>query len=145
MKIGRGRSSLAGLSGMEQLGVDAARPHAEMLEAALGKLLPQRGRRHHRHGGGVVEVAQHRVAEDSGIGGAHRDVFGKARRVAGGEGKPVAAAIGARRPADRPFGRDVDGVRRRRLDPPRDLAPARQRDAQARIGRQRPTRESRPA
>ena len=37
MKIGRGRSSSAGSFGTEQLGVDAARPEAELAEAALAQ------------------------------------------------------------------------------------------------------------
>ena len=45
----------------EQIGVDAARPHAEIAEAALAELAHQRWRGHHRDGRGGVEAAQHRV------------------------------------------------------------------------------------
>ena len=50
----------------EQLGVDAAGPHAEVLEAALAQLRHQRRRRHHGDRGGGVEAAQRRVAPGLG-------------------------------------------------------------------------------
>ena len=52
----------------EQIGVDAARPHAEILEAAPAELGHQRRRRHHRDGRGRVEAPQRRV--DPGLAGS---------------------------------------------------------------------------
>jgi len=74
--------------------------------------------------------------------GSHRDVFGKARRVGGREGEAIATAISTRGPADRTLGGDMQRLGRGPLDPPRDLFAARQRNAQARIGRQRPGPEA---
>ena len=53
---------LDGAIGAEQIGVDAARPHAEILKSALAQLRRQRRRRHHGHGRGAHEsgAAPHR-------------------------------------------------------------------------------------
>ena len=87
-------------------------------------------------------MPQHGVADAGRDHGANRDIFREARRIGGGECELAAAAIGAHRPADRSLGRNMNGVGRGRLDPARDLAPVRQRDAQARIGRHADGRES---
>ena len=121
----------------EQLGVDAAGPHSEILEAALAQLRHQRRRRHHGHRGGGVESAQRRVAPRFRDRNARRDVFGKPGGVAGGERHAMPDAIGADHETDRSFGGDVDGVRLMALDAARDFTCARQRQSQRGIGRQR--------
>ena len=126
-----------GIMRVEQFGIDAARPEAELAKTPRAEFLPQRIGRDHGRGRRGMKVPHHRIADAEREPGADRDIFGKARRIGRGKRELTAAAIGAHHPADRPFGRDMDGVRRGLLDPPRDLAPVRQRDAQARIGRQR--------
>ena len=128
--------------GIEQLGVHAARPEAELAKSTRGKFLAQRIRCDHDHRRGGMKVTQHRIADAGRQPGAHLDIFREARGVGRGKRKLATTAIGAHGPADRAFGRDMDGVRRSRLDPPRDLAPVRQRDAQPRIGRQRHRRKA---
>ncbi len=102
------------LVGIEQLGVDAAGPKPSLRKPRSASSWPQRG--------SVatividargVEAAQHRVADAVRNAGACRDIFRKARGVGGGEGELVALAIAAHRPADRPFGRDMDRLRAR--------------------------------
>ena len=113
----------------EQIRIDAARPEAELAKTPRAEFLPQRiGRDHGRERRGM-KVPHYRIADTQRESGADRDIFGKARRIGRGKRELTAAAIGAHRPADRPFGRDVEGIRRGLLDPPRDLAPVRQRDA----------------
>ena len=130
-----GQIELGGIAGVEQFGIDATRPEAELLESAREQLLLQRVGGDHGHGGRVMEVAQHRVTDARGNAGADRNIFGKSRRVGRRESEPAAAAIAAHRPADRAFRCDVNGLRRGGFDPPGDLAPVRQRHAQAGIGR----------
>ena len=48
---------------IEQLGIDAAGPEAELLEAACAKFLAQRGGRNHDGGRSVVKAPQHGIAE----------------------------------------------------------------------------------
>ena len=142
MKIGRGRSSAAGLSGLNS-SVSTPRVQKPSLRKprAPSSCRSECGCDHDHRGSGM-KVPQHRVADAGRNHGADGDIFRKARRIGRRERELAAAAIGAHRPADRTFGRDVDGVGRRRLDPARDLAPVRQRDAQARIGRHADGRKS---
>ena len=100
----------------EQIDVDAARPHAEIAKAALGKLGHQRWRRHHRHRGGGMKAPQRVVDPLLRDRRARRDIFGKARRVARRERAAVSDAVGPHGMADRAFGRDMDRVR---ILPPR--------------------------
>ena len=70
-KIGRGRSRVDRALGREEVGVDAARPHAEIIEAALRQFRHQRGRRHHRDGGGARgSAAARRSSSARGSGSA---------------------------------------------------------------------------
>ena len=130
-----------GAVGAEQIDVDAARPHAEIAEPALVELGLQRRRRHHGDRRGGMEPAQDRIDPRCRDRRARRNVFGKARRVARGERPAVAPAIGPHRKADRPFGRDMDGVRLCRFDALGDAAPARDGEPQPGIGRHRERRE----
>ena len=134
------RSREADLDGAvrpEQIGVDAARPHAEVAKSPPAEFGHQRRRRHHRDGRGGMEASQRRIDPAFGDRYARRDVFGKSRRIAGGERPSAPSAIGPHHVADRPFGRDVDRVRLGLLDAARDLPAARQRQAQSGIGRHR--------
>ena len=118
--------------------IDAARPHFDLVEAAPRQLVADRGGRRQRRGGGRMKVAQRRVGQtSSGTQRARGDIFGKARVVAGGEQPTAFAAIAARRPADRPFGRDMDMVGARRLDAPRDFPGRGEREADIGVGWQR--------
>ena len=51
----------------------------------------------------------------------------------------------ARRDAERTLGRDMDGVRRERVDAPRDLASGQHGERDLRVGRHRYRAETRPA
>ena len=127
------------------LNISVSTPRVHMprfLKSALGELGHQRRRRYHRDRRGGVKAPQHRVAPGLRDRNARRDVFRKARRVAGGERVPVPPAVGAHRVADRAFGRDVDRVGRILLDAARNLAAARQREPQFRIGRDRDDRKA---
>ena len=132
---GSRQSKFGSVAGPEQVGVDPARPGAELAKSARAEFLLQRSGGDHRHRGGRMKVPQHRIAHSRRQHGAHLDIFREARRIGGRERKLAAAAIGAHRPSDRSFGRDMDRVRRCRLDPGRDLAPVRPRHPQPRIGR----------
>src|SRR5262249_13172467 len=80
-----------------------------------------------------VEAPHHRVTPGHRYARAHRNIFGKARGVGRGEGQPMAQAIGARPPADRTFGCDMDRLRGYGPDPALTLAAGRARTPDARI------------
>ena len=127
---------VGGMIRIEQFGIDAASPEAELAEAPRGELIIKRGHRHHRRRRRVMKPAQHRIGHGGRDDRADRDIFRKPRGVGGGKRKSAAQAIGPHRPADRAFGRDMNGFRRRRLDAPCNLAPVGPRDPQTWIGRQ---------
>src|SRR5262249_62350448 len=93
-------SKIDGAVRTEQIDIDTASPHAEMLEAALAELAHQRGRRHHRHRRAGVKPAQHAVNQALWDRRPGRNVFGETRRVARREGPATAPAIGADGKAD---------------------------------------------
>ena len=126
----------------EQVGINAARPHPEVGKPALAQLEHERWRRHHRHSCGGMESSQRRVNPRLRDRHARRDVFRKARRVAGGEGPPVPSAIARHHMADRSFGCDMDRVRLGRFDAASDLARTRQRQPQSGVGRYRNARKT---
>ena len=96
---------------MEEVGVDAARPRDDVLETLRCEFVAHRGGRDHDAAGVFVEFADIHVAHPGGQEEeARRNVFGEARVIGGGVGKLVAQADRARRPAERAFGCDVDGV-----------------------------------
>ena len=99
-----------GAARVEQIDVDPAGPHAQIGKPALTKLGPQRGRGHHGHRRSGVEPTQDGVDRRLRNRQSGRNVFRKARRIAGRERQSVAAAIGAYGKADRSFGGDMDGV-----------------------------------
>ena len=99
--------------------IDAARPDAHAREAAPRQFVADRGRRRHHRRRGRVEMAQQMVGPILGDQRARAHIFGKARVIAGGEQPPALQAIAPRRPADRPFGGDMDVVGAGGLDAPR--------------------------
>ncbi len=120
---------------LEQLGVDAAGPHAEILETAAAEVAHQRSGRDHCDGGGGVEATQQRIGPGFRDRRARGDVFRETRREAGRERQAALAAIGAHGMADRPFRRDVDGVGFGVFDAASDLGAIAQGESQPGIGR----------
>ncbi len=141
-KIGLGRSSLAGASGLNSLVSTPRVQKPSRLKPRRVQLLLQRVGGDHGHRRRIMKAAHHPIADRVGNAGADRDILGEARGVGGGECEPVAQAIAPHRPADGAFGRDVDRVGRGLFDPPCDLAPVRNRKPQARIGRHLKRRKS---
>ena len=80
----------AHLARPEQLGVDAARPAHQPLEAAGCKLVLDRLRGDEGAGGAVVEPPLQRIAPGLGDRQPRRDIFGEARVIARGE-RPFAS------------------------------------------------------
>ena len=118
----------------EQLGIDAARPLAHVGEAALLQLPLEAGRRHHDTAGGTMEAAHRAVAPGGRDRQARRDVFGKARVVAGREGDPPAQTVAPRRPAKGPLGGDVDRFGAIGVEFGAELAGGQDRETDLRIG-----------
>ena len=123
--------------GREELGVDAAGPQPEIVEATACQFGHERAGGYHRDRGGAVEAAQRRVGPALGDREARADVLGKARRIARRERQSALDAVAPHEVPDRAFGCDVNGIRRGALDAARNLARIRQRQAQAAIGRHR--------
>src|SRR5262245_27652980 len=73
--------------------------------------------------------------------GAKRDIVGEARMEAGGEAPAPFQTPAPRRPADRPFGSDMDRVRLQRIELAPDVAAAAQCEANLGIGRAWPVTE----
>ena len=144
MKIGLGKSSAAGSSGLNR-SVSTPRvqkpsflkpraPSSCRSEAVATMVMAA----------ACVKVPQHRIADAGRNAGADLDIFRKARGVGGGEGELVAAAIG-RAPPSR------SGLRSRyewrRALPPRSVSRSRAGSAARSAGPDRsarPSTESRP-
>ncbi|MGY3357596.1 hypothetical protein ACVWZK_004259 [Bradyrhizobium sp. GM0.4] len=124
-------------AGMEQMGVDAARPQHDIVEAALGQLTGERRRRRHHGAAGAMESAQRPPDQRARHRHAGADIFGKAGVEAGREGQLALPAIAADHQADRPLRRDVDAVRARLFDQLRDSARARHGHPHVPIARHR--------
>ena len=106
-----GAAIILPLRRVEEVGVNAARPGDDVLEALGRKLVAHRGGRDHDAAGVFVKLAHVHVAHPVGQEEeARRNVFGKARVVRGCVGKLVAQADRARGPAERAFGGDVNRV-----------------------------------
>ena len=107
---------------IENRWIDAAAPRREIVEAMTGELVAHGFRRHHYPHRRRVEPAQQRVGETLRRDVAHREIFGKARVISGGEAQAMLQAPAPRRDPDRPFGDDVDRIGLGLLDHPRDGA-----------------------
>ena len=116
--------------------IDAARPYLDARKAAPVQFVAHRRRRHHHDGGGRVKPAQRGIGPALGHQRARRDIFGKARVIAGGEDAPVRLAIVAGGEADRPFCRNVDMIGLQGVDAPRHGAPGSERQLDVGVGRQ---------
>ena len=66
---------LSRMIGIEQFGIDAARPEAELAKTAFGQFLAERDGRDHRHGASGVEAAQDPVADAGRLGDAAAHVI----------------------------------------------------------------------
>src|SRR6478609_6636246 len=95
----------------EQIGVHAARPHAEIAESPPVELADERRRGHHRDRRSGMKAPQRGVKPAFRDWRARRDIFGKSRRVAGGERTAEVSAIGPDHVADRSLRRDMDRIR----------------------------------
>ena len=109
------------------VGVDAARPGSQLVEAARRKIVGKRLGGDQRALAGIVEIAQPAI----GPAFRHRqpgaEIFGKARVVAGGERPADIAAIAPRHDTERPLGDNVDVIGLASLDQARDVTGRRQR------------------
>ena len=126
----------------EQVGIHASRPHSKVGESPLTQFGHERLGRDHRHGRGGMKSSQCRVDPRLGDRCTRRDVFGKARRVAGREAPALPLAIAAHHMTDGSLGCDMDRIGPRRFDALSDPAPAWQRQPQSRIGRYRKARKT---
>ena len=93
-------------------------------------------RGHHRRGR-TMEKAQSGVGQARRQAGSRPDIFWEARVVARRERPSGLQAMAAREPADRPFGGDMDMVRRKIFDALTDLGGPREGEADIGIGRHR--------
>ena len=124
-----------GLVRPEQLQVDPAGPAADVGEAARDQLVLDRLGRDHDPRRRRVKAPHDAVGPGQRNGEAGRDVFRKLGVIGGGEGQAPLQAPGARGAAERPFGRDVNGIGLQRVELPAQLPPRQQRQANLRIGR----------
>lgn len=122
---------------MEQIGVDAARPQHDIVEAALGQFAGQRRRRRHHGAAGAVETAQRPPDQRARHRHAGADIFGKAGVEAGRERQPALAAVAPDHQADRPLRRDMYAVGARLRDQLRDARRARHGEPHVAIARHR--------
>ena len=79
-----------------------------------------------------MEPAHEGVAPGHRYPDAGVDIFGEARVIGGGEGDVALEAKGARRPAERPFGHEMDRVGREQLQ--HVMQPRRREQRQADLG-----------
>ena len=98
------------------------------------ELRPQARRRRQHGAARRVEPAQPGVGPGDRHPRAGMQILGELGVKRGGEGGAVASRPGARGPAERAFGRDVQMVRRERRDQPREPAARRQDEADFGIG-----------
>jgi len=126
----------------KQARVDPARPAQHAPKTARRQLVGQRRGRRKRAAAGIVEPAQQGPAELLRDAPSRRHVVGEAGMEAGGERPAASDAIPAHCKADRPFGRDMDGVGRDRGDAGHDLPRIGQRDADVGKSRQRHRRHA---
>ena len=117
-------------------------PDLHVVEASAFQFALQGRRRGHHRRCGRVKIPQARVDPVFRDGRARRNIFGKAGVIACREKSASLKAIGARRPADRPLGRDMHVIRAGGLDPLADVPRRGERDANVGIGRQRKGREA---
>ena len=122
--------------GMEQREIDAPPPAQDALEAMRPQLRLDGGGRDHDARRRPVEAAQEAIAPAFGDRPARRDILRETGVVARSEGALLGEADGARQPADRPLGRDMDMIGAELGDAPSDMPARRQRDADIGIGRQ---------
>lgn len=115
------------------MGVDAAGPQHDIVEAALGQFAGERRRCRHHGAAGAQRPPDQRARHRH----AGADIFGKAGVEAGREGQLALPAIAADHQADRPLRRDVDAVRARLFDQLRDSARARHGHPHVPIARHR--------
>src|SRR5437763_4820597 len=95
---------------VELIEIDSTRPVMGPLEPMRVQLLCQRRGRRERPLGGTVE-APHDFPDPFGRdAGTDRNIIRKAGVEGGGEVAAAPEAPSTRRPADRPFGRNVDAV-----------------------------------
>jgi len=120
---------------LENLGVHAALPVGQVVEAVRGELVAQRGGAHHAACCGTVEAAQNAVRSLDGNRKARAQVLRKLGVVGGGEAQSPAYAKTPRAQAQRTFGRDVQRLRRKLQNGALDLLERKQRQADFRVGR----------
>jgi hypothetical protein len=136
-QVDQRRRLIGQLARPEQPGIDAARPPLEMHEPTAAQVGLDRGRRHHRRLRRAMEASQPGIGEAQGQAEAGRDIFGKARVIGGRERQSTTQAITPRRQAERPFGRNVNGVGCQGVKPCRHAPIGKQGQAYLRVGRAR--------
>jgi len=120
--------------GLEYVGIHAAAPTGQVVEALRGQIPAHRGGAHHAAHGGAVKPAQRAVR------GLERDwepcaqILGKLRVIGGGEADTPADAETPRAQAQRAFGCDVQRLRREAQDALFHFSIGQDREADFRIG-----------
>jgi len=97
---------------LEYLGVDAAAPSRQVLEAMRCKIMAHRGGAHHASLCRAMEPAQRAIRGTDRHREARAQVLRELRVIRGGKTHAMAQTEASRAEAERPLGRDVQGLRR---------------------------------
>jgi hypothetical protein len=121
--------------GLEHIGIHAAAPAGEVLEAVRLEIEAYGGGAHHATRGRAVEPAQRAVGQADRDGNARAHVLGKLRVVRSREAHARLAAKAPCAQSQRPLGRDVQRLGRELENAAPDLFVGQQRQADFRVGR----------
>jgi len=119
--------------GSEEIGIDAAPPDREICEAMGGEVGAHRGGAHHATFRGAVKPAQNGIGDFEGHRPSRPQVLRKLGVIRGGESHAAGDAKAPRTQPQRPFGGDVQSLRRELQNAPFDLSIRQQRQADFRV------------